>query len=178
MPPAWSDASGAPSRPTSDSRTRCTRKRARVLSIVASGCAPAGRSAPSAANAAGTPEERHAYRVAMRLAAEWRGRAVKAATYLPPRVPPPELLDLMQGLYSLECLGIGEPSVKAVVNERSAAWGAADRASCAESQTDLCVLRDRDERRDESKAEGEDRTQKTKCVETPRAKLRQRGRGL
>ena len=77
-------------------------------------------------NAAGTPEERHAYRVAMRLAAEWRGRAVKAATYLPPRVPPPELLDLMQGLYSLECLGVGEPSVKAVVNERSAAWGAVD----------------------------------------------------
>ena len=62
----------------------------------------------------------------MRLAAEWRGRAVKAATYLPPRVPPPELLDLMQGLYSLECLGVGEPSVKAVVNERSAAWGAVD----------------------------------------------------
>lgn len=76
--------------------------------------------------AAGSPEERHAFRVASHLATEWRARAVRAARYLPPRVPPATLLDLMQGLYSLEGLGMGEPSVRAAVLERSAAWGAVD----------------------------------------------------
>ena len=77
-------------------------------------------------SSAGSPEERHAWRVATRLASEWRSRTVKRASYLPPRVPPAELLDLMQGLYSLECLGMAEPTVHAAVLERSAAWGAID----------------------------------------------------
>ena len=73
-----------------------------------------------------TPEERHAYKVAIRLASEWRARTTKGFRHLPPRVPPEELLDLMQGVYSLECLGLSEPSLRAQLLERCAAWGAAD----------------------------------------------------
>ena len=76
--------------------------------------------------AAGTPEERHAWRVATRLAGVYSAQVVKAAAQMPPRVPPSELLDLMQGLYSLECLGMAEPAVHAAVHERTAAWGATD----------------------------------------------------
>ena len=76
--------------------------------------------------AAATPEERHAWRVATKLAGIYGAQVVKAAAQMPPRVPPAELLDLMQGLYSLECLGMAEPTVHAAVLERTAVWGAAD----------------------------------------------------
>ena len=75
--------------------------------------------------AAGTPEERHALKVAHRLAAEWRSRAAKVHK-LPPNMSPTELLDMMQGLYSLECLGLEEPNLHEQLFERSAAFGAVD----------------------------------------------------
>jgi hypothetical protein len=78
------------------------------------------------AGAAATEEERHALRVATRLAAEWRTRTGRAMRYLPPVVPPKELLNLMQGLYSLECLGMGDRALHAQLEERASTWGAAD----------------------------------------------------
>jgi hypothetical protein len=70
-------------------------------------------------------EERHALRVATRLASEWRTRVTKTG-WLPPRIPPAELLDLMQGAYSLECLGMGDSSLRAQLSDRSAGWSATD----------------------------------------------------
>ena len=75
--------------------------------------------------AAASPEERHALKVALRLAAEWRSRAAKVVK-LPPSIPPSELLDMMQGLYSLECLGLSEPVLREQLFEKSANYGAVD----------------------------------------------------
>ena len=79
-----------------------------------------------AATSAATVEERHALHVATRLAGHWRSRTVRVNQYMPLRMAPAELLNLMQGLYSLDGLGMGDPALKAQVAERTAAWGAAD----------------------------------------------------
>ena len=78
------------------------------------------------ARAPGSDVERHALRVATRLASEWRARVRESSRHLPPRVAPSELLDLMQGAYSLECLGMAEPLLHAQLLERSAAYGSVD----------------------------------------------------
>lgn len=69
-------------------------------------------------------EERHALGVAIELAAVWRsrnrGRRLSSAT------GPSELLDLMQGVYTLECLGTGDGSLRQQLVERCAAYGVED----------------------------------------------------
>ena len=68
--------------------------------------------------AAASPEERHTEgRLATR--SQWRSRAAKVVK-LPPSIPPSELLDMMQGLYSLECLGLSEPVLREQLFEKSA----------------------------------------------------------
>ena len=80
---------------------------------------------PASAKFAST-EERHALRVATSLAQEWRKRVSGISRYMPPRVPAAELLNLMQGLYSLDMLGIGDPVLHAQLHERAGAWRTAD----------------------------------------------------
>ena len=75
---------------------------------------------PASAKFAST-EERHALRVATSLAQEWRKRVSGISRYMPPRVPAAELLNLMQGLYSLEMLGMGDPVLHAQLHERAGA---------------------------------------------------------
>ena len=60
----------------------------------------------------------------MELAAEWHTR-VKAHP-LAPRPPPTALLDLMQGLHSIEGLGRSDVLLRQQLTERAARWGAAD----------------------------------------------------
>ena len=71
-------------------------------------------------------EERHALRVATELALVWRGR--NRGRRLTSRTPPSELLDLMQGVYTLECLGMADGSrdLRQQLEERCAAYGVED----------------------------------------------------
>ena len=67
-------------------------------------------------------EERHALRVATELALVWRGR--NRGRRLTSRTPPSELLDLMQGVYTLECLGMadGTRDLRQQLEERCGAY--------------------------------------------------------
>jgi len=71
-------------------------------------------------------EERHALRVATELALVWRGR--NRGRRLTRGTPPSELLDLMQGVYTLECLGMADGSrdLRQQLEERCAAYGVED----------------------------------------------------
>ena len=71
-------------------------------------------------------EERHALRVATELALVWRGR--NRGRRLTSGTPPSELLDLMQGVYTLECLGMADGSrdLRQQLEERCAAYGVED----------------------------------------------------
>ena len=71
-------------------------------------------------------EERHALRVATELALVWRGR--NRGRRLTSGTPPSELLDLMQGVYTLECLGMADGSrdLRHQLEERCASYGAED----------------------------------------------------
>jgi hypothetical protein len=71
-----------------------------------------------------TTEEARALDVATRLATAWRSR--HAGRVLPPDTPPSHLLDLMQGLYALESLGLSKGGLRAQVTERCASWRASD----------------------------------------------------
>ena len=71
-----------------------------------------------------TEEERHALSVASELAAEWH--SLTKARRLPPKPPPSVLLDLMQGLYSIECIGRSDGALRQQLAERAARWGPID----------------------------------------------------
>ena len=73
---------------------------------------------------AATEEERHALSVASELAAEWHSRT--KARRLPPKPAPSVLLDLMQGLYSIECIGRSDCALRQQLAERAARWGPTD----------------------------------------------------
>lgn len=81
---------------------------------------------PPATAIRATEEERHALRVATRLANEWKARTARSACHLPLKVPPAQLLSLMQGCYSLQGLGMGDPALHAQLLDRAGALGAAD----------------------------------------------------
>uniref|UniRef100_A0A7S0J6L7 DUF6895 domain-containing protein n=1 Tax=Calcidiscus leptoporus TaxID=127549 RepID=A0A7S0J6L7_9EUKA len=71
-----------------------------------------------------TEEEAHALLVAKKLANEWRMQ--HCGKQLPNRCEPRQLLDLMQGLYALEELGLGDPVLTSQVAERCAKFNAVD----------------------------------------------------
>ena len=75
----------------------------------------------------GTAAERHALGVATELAGVWRERAEARRRVDQLRTAEPaELLGLMQGCYSLECLGMPLPALRQQLAERCAAYGAVD----------------------------------------------------
>ena len=75
----------------------------------------------------GTAAERHALGVATELAGVWRERAEARRRVDQLRTAEPaELLGLMQGAYSLECLGMPLPALRQQLAERCAAYGAVD----------------------------------------------------
>ena len=72
-------------------------------------------------------EERHTLRVATELALVWRAR--NRGRRLTSGTPPSELLDLMQGVYTLESLGMGrcpDGSLRQQLEQRCAAYGVTD----------------------------------------------------
>ena len=81
---------------------------------------------PPLGAARASEEERHALKVATELALVWRGR--NRGRRLTSGTPPSELLDLMQGVYTLECLGMADGSrdLRQQLEERCAAYGVED----------------------------------------------------